>query len=58
MFDQPDIDPREFGPQHSMCRECLECTCDDCDGHSVACSHHPEFFNAPVREIEPEEVEP
>ena len=44
MFDQPDNDPREFGPQHSMCRECGECTCDDCDGHAVSCTFHVDFF--------------
>jgi hypothetical protein len=55
-FDQPD-DTREFGPAHDICRECGVCLCSDCDAdHDMSCSHHSEFYEPDVRDVEPDEV--
>ena len=49
-------DDSEFGPAHEVCRECGACVCEDCDGHEVSCSYHPDFYERFEREVQPEEV--
>jgi hypothetical protein len=48
-------DDREFGPAHIECRECGACTCEDCDGHEMNCSYHPDAFEPRGCDVEPAE---
>lgn len=47
-------DTREFGPEKDVCPHCGGDLVDD--GHEPECEWHPDFYERPVREYEPEDV--